>query len=496
MSPHVSSHEATSGWVIRRITLVIAIALGSLRGIAQTPDPQPPGVASDPARPPLNPFPAEQNWSFLLDASKRTDFFDRAKYIPFHDNPQCYLSFGLEYRIEYEYFDNWMFGAGPLDHTGPQRICAEPGYASFRFACGQVLTVLYRAKVRLYGGKEWRPEAGNHEDRGDVHQAFIEIGPPVSGEHGASLRVGRQEVVLGSGRLFDNAEGPNVKMSFDGLRLIAETSHLRLDLFAVKPVEDDPGFFDDMPHHQESLWGSYFTIPAPIAPHGQADLYYIGLDAKSASYNRGTAREIRHTGGVRIFRAVERGFGYNWEANYQWGSFGNDSIRAWSVATETGFTFDQTRFHPRPMLQADAYSGDGSPADHTLGTFDPLFPRGAFFTPKAIPFLGPQNLADLHPLIQFQLRTNITGEFSWNWYWRQSTQDGIYAFGNGIPIDSAGASRARYLGNQGDVEIRWAPVSHVILAFNMGRFKPGRFFDNVSYNRGPIVCNIGLTYRF
>ena len=54
----------------------------------------------------------------------------------------------------------------------------------------------------------------------------------------------------------------------------------------------------------------------------------------------------------------------------------------------------------------------------------------------------------------------------------------------------------RYLGNQGDVEIRWAPVSHVILAFNMGRFKPGRFLDNVSYNRGPIVCNIGLTYRF
>jgi len=103
---------------IRSITLVIAIALGSLRGIAQTPDPQPPGVASDPARPPLNPFPAEQNWSFLLDASKRTDFFDRAKYIPFHDNPQCYLSFGLEYRIEYEYFDNWMFGAGPQDHNG------------------------------------------------------------------------------------------------------------------------------------------------------------------------------------------------------------------------------------------------------------------------------------------------------------------------------------------------------------------------------------------
>jgi hypothetical protein len=103
---------------------------------------------------------------------------------------------------------------------------------------------------------------------------------------------------------------------------------------------------------------------------------------------------------------------------------------------------------------------------------------------------------DLHPLIHFQLRTNITGEFSWNWYWRESTQDGIYAFGSGLLIDPAGTSRARYLGNQGDVEVRWAPGSHVIMAFNGGGFKPGPFFKNASDNRGPIVANLGLTYRF
>jgi hypothetical protein len=34
---------------------------------------------SDPARPPLNPFPAEQNGSFLANPSKSTDFFDPAK---------------------------------------------------------------------------------------------------------------------------------------------------------------------------------------------------------------------------------------------------------------------------------------------------------------------------------------------------------------------------------------------------------------------------------
>jgi hypothetical protein len=96
--------EGPSSWYFLLIALLIALSASPAR--AQTPDPQPPGPPPDPARPPLNPFPAEQNWSFLADSSKRTDFFDPAKYIPFDDNPQMYLSVGFEYRIQYEDYDN------------------------------------------------------------------------------------------------------------------------------------------------------------------------------------------------------------------------------------------------------------------------------------------------------------------------------------------------------------------------------------------------------
>jgi hypothetical protein len=100
------------------LLIAFVIALWPLVARAQTPDPQPPGPAPDPERPALNPSPAEQNWSFLSDYSKRTDFFDPLKYILFGGNPNLYLSLGFEYRIEYEYDDNWMFGAGPQDHRG------------------------------------------------------------------------------------------------------------------------------------------------------------------------------------------------------------------------------------------------------------------------------------------------------------------------------------------------------------------------------------------
>jgi hypothetical protein len=184
------------------------------------------------------------------------------------------------------------------------------------------------------------------------------------------------------------------------------------DLFALKPVEDNLNLFDDAPEHQKSVWGTYFTVPSPIMRQGHADLYYIGLDTKSVSYNRGTARKSRQTAGVRAFRPIAKGLDYNWEGNIQWGAFGNNSNRAWSASTETGYTFDHLRFHPRPLLRADVNSVDGSPSGHALGTFNSLFPRGAYFTPKAFPFLGPQNLIGLDSVVLFQLKQNITSAFA------------------------------------------------------------------------------------
>jgi hypothetical protein len=478
---------------LRRWSIALFIALSPLLAGAQTPDPLQPGPPLDPARPPLNPFPAEQNWSFLADPAKRTDLFDPAKYIRFGENPQLYLSLGFEYRIEYEYFDNWMFGEGPQDHSGYVMNRVMP---HFDFHAGSRFRLFSEFKFDYIAGRSGGPRPGIDEDRGDVHQAFVEIGPHVSSPRGMSLRAGRQELVFGTGRLFDNNEGPNVKLSFDGFRAIAQGGHARLDLFAMRPVENNIPWFTDVPNHAQSVWGSYLTVPAPIVSRGQADVYYIGLDTKSATYNRGAAHELRYTAGTRVFRPIGKGLDYNWEPNFQWGTFGNDSIRAWSVSTETGFTFDRLRFHPRPLLRVDAYSGDGTSANQPLGTYNPLFPRGAYFTPKAVPFLGPQNLIDVHPVLQFQLKSNITGAFAWDWYWRESTHDGIYAYGSEALMDPANASHARFLGNQGDLEIRWSPKRHVIVAFNLAGFEPGTFFKTVTYNAAPIEADVGFIYRF
>ena len=99
-------------------------------------------------------------------------------------------------------------------------------------------------------------------------------------------------------------------------------------------------------------------------------------------------------------------------------------------------------------------------------------------------------------MVQFRLRQNVTGSIAWDWYWRESTHDGVYAFGRGALMDSANSFTKRYLGDQGDMEIRWSPAPHLIAAFNLMGFQPGGFFDRIPNDRVPIAANAGLTFRF
>jgi hypothetical protein len=479
-------------WGVRVLSGLLGV-LSWCAASSQTPEPSPPGPPPAADRPHLDPFPAEQDWSFLADPRQRTDTYDRLKYMPWGNDAQHYASLGFEYRTEYEYFDNWMFGAGPQDHNGYVMIRVMP---HVDLHSGPDLRFFTELEFDYILDRNGGPRPDIDEDRGDFHQGFLEVGSHVSHEHGTSLRLGRQEVVFGTGRLFDNNEGPNVKLSFDGGRLITQTERFRWDNFVVKPVINNVGFFDDVPKHGQTAWGSYLTAPLPIIRQGQIDLYYLGLATAPATYNRGTANEVRHTIGTRFFRAPDKGPDYNWELNYQLGSFGVDRVRAWSISTETGYTFSHTRFHPRPLLRVDAYSGDRNASGNTLGTYNPYFPRGAYFTPKAVPFLGNQNLIDFHPVVQFLARQNITGEIGWNWYWRESSQDGVYAFGSGVLIDPANSNHQRFLGYQGDMELRWAPARHFVTALNIAGFQPSGFLTQFPNHRSPIYTNLGITYRF
>src|ERR1700678_1452275 len=154
----------------RMIVVAMAALLSAGDVLAQTPDPQPSGYMSDPTRPPLNPFPAEQDWSFLSRPALHRDFFDPAKYIRLGGDPQSYISFGLEYRTEYEYYDNWMFGGGPQDHNGYVVSRMMP---HFDLHAGSDFRLFSEFQFDYVAGRVGDPRPGVDQAPGDVHQTFI-----------------------------------------------------------------------------------------------------------------------------------------------------------------------------------------------------------------------------------------------------------------------------------------------------------------------------------
>src|SRR5262249_11353323 len=149
----------------------------------------------------------------------------------------------------------------------------------------------------------------------------------------------------------------------------------------------------------------------------------LGLRRDRATFNQGTGREERHSVGTRIWGSHD-GWDYNWELVAQFGTFGSGDIHAWTVASDTGYRWSRLLLKPRIGLKANISSGDRDPASAGLQTFNALFPRGGYFSEAAL--IGPANLVDLHPSITLQPSAVLTVTADWDFFWRQSTGDGVY----------------------------------------------------------------------
>ena len=353
--------------------------------------------AADPALQPGEDVPAyassrfDEDYRYLADPARRTDFWDPIKYIRLGRDPDTYLSLGGEVRERYEYFRHPDFGLGTSGHDDYllQRLLLHADLH---------LGTAFRTFVQLGEHEKWGgegPPGPTDEDRLDLQQGFVD-GSLGLGPGRATLRIGRQEIAFGSQRLVSVRESPNIRRSFDGFRAFWQDGGQRLDAFLTRPVELDHGTFDDNPDKDQAFWGVYATAHPGLIPGLGIDLYYLGIDRQNAVFGQNAADEKRHTVGTRLFGDIGA-WDYDLEAAYQVGSFGRADIRAWTAGSDIGRSFDGLPWRPRLALKADVATGDSDPKDGRLGTFDPLFPKGAYFTEASIN--APANFYDLYPYL-------------------------------------------------------------------------------------------------
>ena len=79
----------------------------------------------------------------------------------------------------------------------------------------------------------------------------------------------------GSQRLVSVRESPNIRLSFDGARLIYEKDSINISAFATKPVKIETDYFDNEPNPDSSFWGIYDVAPLAFLPGGNVDFYSL-----------------------------------------------------------------------------------------------------------------------------------------------------------------------------------------------------------------------------
>jgi hypothetical protein len=209
---------------------------------------------------------------------------------------------------------------------------------------------------------------------------------------------------------------------------------------------------------------------------GGLDVYYLGINNRQATFDRGTGAENRHTIGARVFGRQEN-WDYDWELTYQAGSFAGLPLSAYSFATDTGYTFKSMRFSPRASFKAGATSGDGGAGSGTFGTFNPLFPSGIYFGQAAISLNGASNMLRLGISLQGHLSDSVQFGIDYDWFWRSSVYDGVYGVGGNL-LRTGLENRERYIGSQLSASVVWHVTRHVDLSLAYAYFAVGPFLTD------------------
>lgn len=407
----------------------------------------------------------DENWSAWCRDNVDSDEYAYKCLRPTKDS---LLSVGGEGRWRYAVTNgaNWQDETDGSDGAFLQRYVV---FADWRLSPSfRIYSQLYSA---LSAGFEQGPSPLD-ENRLSFQQAFVQF----SGDERWQVRLGRQELALGSGRLVDAREGPNVRRRYDLLRLTSYVKSWQVDAFVGRPWQISQGSFDDRLDHNQAIWGMYAVNNEHSWP--KFDVYYLGYRNNEANYLQGSGEEHRHTLGTRLW-GTNGGVTLNWEIALQFGRFNEQDIRAWTIASDTRFALKRYTL-TSVGVSANVASGDKNSDDNTLGTFNPLFPRGNYFSELAI--LGPRNFYNVQPYLTFQPHSAVEVTSAVNFYWRLSTDDGVYGpSGNLLNVDST--SDRRYVATEFSLSAKVSLTDATALSLVYGRSFPAALVQQTG-NRG------------
>jgi hypothetical protein len=452
--------------VAKAATLTLAAALVSLGDPARAAE----TAAATPARPAISSNRWAEDWSVLANPALRTQPLDGLKYIPlFITDPKSYVSLGANLRERFETNDAPSFGVGktPGDSYLLQRLQMHADVHLNEnwqiFAQLEDVRAIDKASI-----------SSADQNQLDVRLAFVAYTNNFA-DGTFKARVGRQDFAFDLQRFVSSRDGPNVRQSFDAAWADWETGAWRFIGFVSQPVQYRFGdVFDDVSNGTFRF--STLRVERKVLGNNELSGYYSLYERSSARYLDASGEESRHIFDVR-FAGASNGLDWDLEAMGQTGHVGAKDINAWGLGARTGYTLSNLAWTPRIGLQADAASGDAHPGDGNVGTFNPLFPNGYYFSLGG--YTGYANLIHVKPSLTVKPADKLTVMAAVGLQWRQTTADAVYVQPNIAVAGTAGA------GN------RWTGVYSQIRADYAFNANLTGALEAVHYAVGETVRNAG-----
>jgi hypothetical protein len=300
----------------------------------------------------------------------------------------------------------------------------------------------------------------------------------------AYVRLGRQELVLGSQRLVSQSDFPNVLRTFQGVRGFWLGKNWNVDAFWVQPVLARPTS-PDPPDHNQNFSGLWLTA----RPHkGQtANLYYMNLDNRNPGVATGAGGA---QGGFNISTIGGRYAGdyrhllWDFETMYQFGTWSNQRDSAGAATAGLGYDFAALPWNPQFWMYNEWASGNQNPGTGSVhGTFNQLFPWGHNYF-GYLDLVGRQNIDDVSAQLAFYPVKWITCVVQNHVFHLDSARDALYNASGAIIRSDPTGQAGTYAGDEIDFTTNFHLTPHQDFFVGYSTLFAGSF---IQHSAGPHV---------
>jgi hypothetical protein len=333
-------------------------------------------------------------------------------------------------------------------------------------------------------------------DHSDLLNAFIDVKIGEWNDKPAYLRVGRQQIYLGSQRLIGQLDWVNTNRTFQGARAFRQGEKFDIDAFFLQPVLPNLNQFDwiDSRQYIAGLWTTWrpekghFIDFYDVVAANRNPVSKLGVN--SAPYDVNTL-------GARYLGNCDERLLWDFEGMMQLGQqSGTQNILAGAGTAGLGWHFKDRCLNPTVWGYIDYASGDTTPNNGHSNTFNQLFPFGHYYL-GWLDLVGRQNIVDANMHLYLYPNNWTTVWFQYHHFWLASPTDALYNAG-GVPIlrDPTGKA-GRNVGDEFDITVNFTLSKHCNLLASYNILNPGRFVETLSKtNPDATALYLMLSYKW